>query len=128
VIPEPPPNPETEALARRPERPLVEGSPGQPPPTPGGRSNASRVRLARGIAIAADAVQLLLLPLFAGGFVSPVNDALDVVIGLVLVRLVGWHWAFLPSFVAELVPGLDLVPSWTVAVWFATRSRAPNSA
>jgi hypothetical protein len=40
-----------------------------------------------------------------------------------MVWLVGWHWAFLPSFVAELVPGLDIFPSWTAAVWFATRGR-----
>ena len=31
-----------------------------------------------------------------------------------LIRLIGWHWEFLPSFVAELVPGLDLVPFWTL--------------
>lgn len=68
-------------------------------------------------------MQLLLVPVFAPGLISPVNDVLDVVIGLILVRLVGWHWAFLPSFIAELVPGLDLFPSWTTAVWFATRGR-----
>jgi hypothetical protein len=33
-----------------------------------------------------------------------------------LIRLTGWHWEFLPSFIAELVPGLDLVPFWTLAV------------
>jgi hypothetical protein len=48
-------------------------------------------------------------------------------VAAVLVALVGWHWAFLPSFVAELVPGLDLVPTWTVAVWLATRGRALES-
>jgi hypothetical protein len=81
------------------------------------------VWIARGLALVVDAVQLLLVPVFAAGIISPVNDALDVVIGLILVRLVGWHWAFLPSFLAELVPGLDLFPSWTTAVWFATRGR-----
>jgi len=73
-------------------------------------------------------VQLLLVPFFAAGLISPVNDVLDVVVGLILVRLVGWHWAFLPSFIAELVPGLDLFPSWTTAVWFATRGRTPARA
>lgn len=33
-----------------------------------------------------------------------------------LVHLVGWHWEFLPSFLAKLVPGVDLVPFWTMAV------------
>jgi len=79
--------------------------------------------MARTLAVAVDAVQILFLPLFSEGFVSPMNDALDVLAGLVMVWLVGWHWAFLPSFAAELVPGLDLFPSWTTAVWFATRGR-----
>jgi len=92
----------------------------QAPPT---RSPRSRVWVARALAIAADALQIVFLPLFGEGFASPANDALDVMVGLVLVWLVGWHWAFLPSFAAELVPGLDIFPSWTTAVWFATRGR-----
>jgi len=92
----------------------------QAPPT---RSPRSRVWVARALAIAADALQIVFLPLFGEGFASPVNDALDVLVGLTLVWLVGWHWAFVPSFAAELVPGLDIFPSWTTAVWFATRGR-----
>ena len=38
--------------------------------------------------------------------------------------MIGWHWAFLPSFFVELVPGLDLVPTWTAAVFYATRRGA----
>jgi hypothetical protein len=49
------------------------------------------VWIARGLALVVDAVQLLLVPVFAAGLASPVNDVLDVVIGLILVRLVGWH-------------------------------------
>ena len=30
--------------------------------------------------------------------------------------LLGWHWEFLPSFFVKLVPGVDLVPFWTIAV------------
>jgi hypothetical protein len=33
-----------------------------------------------------------------------------------LVHLLGWHWEFLPAFAAELVPGVDLVPFWTLSV------------
>jgi hypothetical protein len=92
------------------------------PPRPV-RAPVSRVWIARALALAVDVVQILFIPLFAPGIVSPINNALDVVAGLLMVWLVGWHWAFLPSFVAELVPGLDLFPSWTAAVWFATRGR-----
>jgi hypothetical protein len=73
------------------------------------------------VAIMADAIQLVGMPLFAEGGFSPLDTALDVVVGAVLIKLLGWHWAFLPSFAAELVPGLDLFPTWTAAVFFATR-------
>ena len=104
------------------EPPIERLSP-RPSPPPMSRVWTSRVWTARVLAVAADAVQVLFLPLFGEGFASPVNDALDVMVGLVLVWLVGWHWAFLPSFAVELVPGLDIFPSWTTAVWFATRGR-----
>ena len=68
------------------------------------------------LAMAADAVQIVGFPLFAEGALSPLDDILDVVVAVALLRLIGWHWEFLPSFVAELVPGVDLVPFWTLAV------------
>jgi len=102
--------------------PPIERLPRRPARSPSPRAT-SRVWMARVLAVAADAVQLLFLPLFGEGFASPLNDALDVFVGFTLVWLVGWHWAFLPSFAAELVPGLDVFPSWTMAVWFATRGR-----
>jgi hypothetical protein len=40
-----------------------------------------------------------------------------------MILLVGWHWAFLPAFLSEMVPVFDLVPTWTAAVFFATRSQ-----
>ena len=80
-----------------------------------------RIRAARGIAIAADFLQIVVFPVFAGGAASIVNDILDVAVAVSMSFLVGWHWAFLPSFLAELVPFFDLVPTWTAAVFFATR-------
>jgi hypothetical protein len=122
VSTDPPRDPEPgTSLVPAPPPPVV--APPAPTPAPTGRARASRLWIARGLALVVDAVQLMLVPVFAPGLISPVNDVLDVVIGLILVRLVGWHWAFLPSFIAELVPGLDLFPSWTTAVWFATRGR-----
>jgi hypothetical protein len=81
-----------------------------------------KVIAARTIAVMADAVQVGLLPLFLEGALSTVNDVLDVAVAGILTALVGWHWAFVPSFVAELVPVLNLVPSWTAAVFIATRN------
>ena len=79
-------------------------------------------RLAWSIAVVADAIQILGLPLFAPGVISPADTALDLAVAALLARLLGWHWALLPSFVAELVPGLDLFPTWTAAVFFMTRN------
>jgi hypothetical protein len=85
------------------------------------RRSASARRLAWIVAIGADATQVVLFPLFGEGFVSVANDVLDVVVGLVLLLLLGWHVAFVPTLFAELIPGFDLVPTWTAAVFLATR-------
>src|ERR1700733_15497440 len=68
------------------------------------------------MAILADALQILLLPLFVEGAASPADDIVDLGVGAALVYLLGWQWEFLPSFLAKLVPGADLVPFWTMAV------------
>jgi hypothetical protein len=68
------------------------------------------------LAIVADALQLVVFPLFVAGGLSPADDVLDLGIGAMMVHLLGWHWEFLPSFFAKLVPGIDLVPFWTLAV------------
>jgi hypothetical protein len=80
-------------------------------------------RIAWAIAIAADALQIAAFPLFAEGAVSPADSLLDIFVGFILIRLLGWHWAFLPTLAAELIPGADLFPTWTAAVWFVTRQQ-----
>ena len=75
-----------------------------------------RFRAAMVLAIVADALQIVVFPLFVEGALSPADDILDFGIAVVLVQLLGWHWKFLPSFFAKLVPGVDLVPFWTMAV------------
>ena len=77
---------------------------------------------ARLIAVSADLLQIVVFPFFGEGYASPVNDALDLAVGVALIKLVGFHWSFLPAAVAELVPGLDLAPTWTAAVLLATGS------
>lgn len=79
-------------------------------------STRSRFRAALLLAVVADAVQIIGFPLFAEGAISPADDILDVVVGVVLTGLLGWHWEFTPSLIAKLVPGIDLVPFWTLAV------------
>jgi hypothetical protein len=79
-------------------------------------SPGPQFRTAMMLAIVADALQLVLLPLFAEGALSPADDILDLGVGAMMIHLLGWHWEFLPSFLAKLVPGVDLVPFWTIAV------------
>lgn len=79
-------------------------------------SPGPRFREAMVLAIIADALQIVVFPLFVQGALSPADDVLDFGIAALLVNLLGWHWEFLPSFLAKLVPGVDLVPFWTMAV------------
>lgn len=76
----------------------------------------SRFRAAIILAVTVDALQIIAFPLLAEGALSPLDDILDLIAAVLLVRLLGWHWEFLPSLVAELVPGVDLIPFWTLAV------------
>lgn len=68
------------------------------------------------VALAADALQIVLMPLFVEGAFSGADDVLDLGVGALMISLLGWHWEFLPSFFAKLLPGVDLVPFWTIAV------------
>lgn len=76
----------------------------------------NRFRAAMILAVVADLLQLAVFPLFVEGAESPAEDALDLGIGATMIYLLGWHWEFAPSFLGKLVPGMDLVPFWTMAV------------
>jgi hypothetical protein len=79
-------------------------------------SAGPRLRTAFFVAMIADVLEMVVFPLFVEGFDSPAADLIDLGIGGVLTWLLGWHWEFAPSFVAKLMPGVDLVPLWTLAV------------
>jgi hypothetical protein len=79
-------------------------------------SPGPRFKTAMILAVIADALQILVFPSFVEGALSPADDILDFGIAALLINLLGWHWEFLPSFLAKLVPGVDLVPFWTMAV------------
>jgi hypothetical protein len=79
-------------------------------------SAGPRFQAAMIVAIVADALQIAVFPMFVEGALSPADDVLDFGVGALMVHLLGWHWEFLPSFLAKLVPGVDLVPFWTIAV------------
>ena len=82
-----------------------------------------QIQVVRAIAALVDLLQFAIFPLVFEGLLSPVNTALDVVMAVVFTTMIGWHWALLPAFISELVPFWDLVPTWTAAVFLATRGR-----
>lgn len=89
-------------------------------------SPTTRRRAAWILALAVDALQIgLFLPTL--GLSSLANNVIDLALMIVLWRLLGWHWAFLPTVVAEFIPFVELVPSWTLAVAIATRKPIPPS-
>jgi hypothetical protein len=88
--------------------------------------NSRRIGAAFAVAILADVVQMLLGPL---GWVF-LDQALDLVVMVLTIALVGFHPLLLPTFLIELLPGVDLLPTWTasVAVVVALRIKQARSA
>ena len=73
------------------------------------------------VAIAADGIQVLMGPLGWTFF----DEITDVVTAIVLSLLLGFHPLFLPTFLLEIIPVADMLPTWTgcVAVVVAPRRR-----
>lgn len=86
-----------------------------------------RLRTAMLLAIVADIVQLVVFPLVIAGAESPMDDMVDFGVAGLLTWLLGWHWEFAPSFLGKLVPGVDLVPLWTLAVANVYRKAKPHA-
>jgi hypothetical protein len=83
--------------------------------------STTRIRVAWAIALAVDAIQI---PAdFAGPAGWFLGAGLDLVTMIVMWSMLGFHWAFLPSFLTEWVPYLNMAPCWTLAVALATRGR-----
>jgi hypothetical protein len=84
----------------------------------------SRVILALTITILADALQLFLGP-FGWAFVDQV---IDLVAMILLSSVIGFHVLFLPTFVAEFIPGVGMLPTWTGCALFVIAQRRKHSA
>ena len=83
-----------------------------------------RIWLACAVAVIADVIQVVLGPL---GWAGP-DEAIDVVVMLLLSAIIGFHPLFLPTFVAEFIPMVDALPTWTACTIFVIGLRRRKSA
>ena len=81
----------------------------------------TRVWLAYSIAVTTDVLQFLLGPVGWAG----ADELLDVAATALLWRILGFHPLLLPTFLIELVPIADMLPTWTgcVALVIGLRKR-----
>jgi len=71
-----------------------------------------RVRTAYAVAVTTDVLQFLLGPI---GWVGA-DEILDVAASALVWRLLGFHPLLLPTFLIELLPVTDMLPTWTACV------------
>ncbi|MFM9865342.1 MAG: hypothetical protein ACKVRO_17245 [Micropepsaceae bacterium] len=91
------------------------------------RVTASRARLALALAVLVDAIQLPLQGASLTGIGTLPAEAIDLAIdaatALIVSRLIGFHWALLPTLAIELIPFVDLAPTWFACVTYVISRR-----
>lgn len=91
----------------------------------------NRVKLALGVALLADAIQIPVSMIAATGVMLPIAESFIVLVDLVAMALIMWclgfHWILLPSFALEALPGLDAIPTWTLCVVYLARMNKQQS-
>jgi hypothetical protein len=80
-----------------------------------------RIVSAFAVAVATDALQILLGPFG----ITFADEVLDVIAMILTWRLLGFHLLLLPTFLLEILPVIDVLPTWTACVGLvvATRKR-----
>ena len=87
----------------------------------------TRIILAFAAAVVADLIQLPITAVEGtGAFLIP-GEIADLVVDCFAMAattaLLGFHWALLPSLILEVIPELDLLPTWTGCVAFVIWQR-----
>ena len=90
------------------------------------RLTGTRIALALAVAMTADSAQFFLGPV---GWAF-IDQAIDVVALLLTAWAIGFHLLLLPTFMAEIFPVVDMLPTWTACVIavIALRKREPKAA
>ena len=91
-----------------------------------------KIALAFTVAVIADSIQFPITAATATGALAVPAEgadfALDCVVMVITSALLGFHWLFLPSLVFEMVPGFDLLPTWTGCVAYVVWRRKKEQA
>ena len=82
-----------------------------------------RIWIAYTVAISTDLLQLALGPF---GWVA-VDEVLDVIAMALISWAIGFHVVLVPTFVVEVLPISDFLPTWTAAVAFLVGFRRRRS-
>ncbi|MGP8201167.1 MAG: hypothetical protein ACLQU4_16880, partial [Limisphaerales bacterium] len=88
-----------------------------------------RILLAYAIAVIADVLEFPITGLenFTFGFgLIPgeiVAGVLDCMVMGAMIILLGFHWLFLPTFVVEVIPEIDMLPTWVGCVAYVVWQR-----
>ena len=70
--------------------------------------------LALGVAISNDTLRVLCGGLI--GFIDPIDDLADVITAVVLAMTLGFQWPMICACIAEAIPGVAVLPTWTAFV------------
>jgi hypothetical protein len=86
-----------------------------------------RVAIAYTVAILADLIEFPITAAEVTVIAAPAAEGLAIVVDAVafgiITKLLGFHWMLLPSFCVEVIPGIDMLPTWVGCVWFVVRQR-----
>jgi hypothetical protein len=92
----------------------------------------NRIILAFAIAVIADVIQFPITAATATGIFAIPGELADFMVDCVVMvatcLLLGFHWALLPTLFVEIIPGLDLLPTWTGCVAFVLWQRKKEQA
>jgi hypothetical protein len=87
----------------------------------------NRIMAAYAIAVIADVLELPITAVEITVAGAPSGELaaffLDCIVMGAMTKLLGFHWMFLPSFCVEVIPGLDLLPTWVACVAFVVWQR-----
>jgi hypothetical protein len=80
-----------------------------------------RLALALAIAAVADVVDLFVT-------LTPMVWGVDLVTAILLFMVLGWNWLLLPGIIMEAIPGVSVMPLWTlvvaaIAIWGTARPK-----